>query len=117
MGLLSDIKNKIADNFTSASFEVDPEMTVKELKVLFNKKFGLSLRVYKGRQFADEKTKLKDIIKGEHDDKKFTIKGVHKVIEVENEFKKHFGVTVQVADRLNDKLAANDRTLGEIARD
>ena len=48
------IFNKLKDTFTSEEFEVENSMKVSELSKKFKARFGLSLRVYKGKKIADD---------------------------------------------------------------
>ena len=48
------IFNQIKDSFTSTDFEVEITMKVTDLTKQFKNKFGLSLRVYKGKKLADD---------------------------------------------------------------
>lgn len=114
--MLKKILNTVSDAFTSASFDINGEMTVEELQAMFNKKFNCSLRVYKGPKFASPELKISSIAKGKYDGVKFSVKGSDKVGFVEEQFKKHFGVTTQIANRANTALADNAKTLGEVAR-
>lgn len=57
MGLLNKINN-VLDSFKAADFEVSSSMKVNALCTAFKKNFGLSLRVYKGKQLADGRMTL-----------------------------------------------------------
>ena len=98
-------------------FKVDGRMTVKTLKADFKTTYGLSLRVYKGNnagrgaRFAEDTLRL-----GEVADERETLKGlgefeVHEHMTVggfEKEFQDKFDIAVQIADKSNEKLVAND---------
>lgn len=109
------------DNYKKADFEVKATMKLGVLCDLFKKNFGLTLRIYKGRVLADgrmsintldQKTSLAINVAAE----KMTIKATQKVGEVEEAFKNHFGLTVQIANGANSKLVDNDLTLGQASR-
>jgi hypothetical protein len=116
MSIIKDLKNSITDNLNSASIDVDLDDKVVALKEEFMTKFKVYLRVYHGSKFADDKAKLRDITKPGSDGKTFRTKGTDKVITVEDNFLKHFGIKVQVANKLNNALADNNKTIGQVSR-
>ena len=120
MGLLNKINN-VLDSFKAADFEVSSKMKVNALCTAFKKNFGLSLRVYKGRQLADGRMTLNTLDQRTSMTVKtgalaLTVKANQKVGDVEEAFRKQFGITVQVANFDNTKLCDNDLTLGEARR-
>jgi hypothetical protein len=117
------IFNQIKDSFTSSEFEVEITMKVTDLTKQFKNKFGLSLRVYKGKKLADDgRMTLKTLDQRttqtsvNFDSSRMKIKASQKVIEVENLFLENFGIVVQIADIENKKLLADDITLGDAKR-
>lgn len=117
------IFNQIKDSFTSTEFEVESTMKVTDLTKQFKNKFGLSLRVYKGKKLADDgRMTLKTLDQRttqtsvNFDSSKMKIKATQKVLEVENLFLENFGIVVQIADVENKKLLADDITLGDAKR-
>ena len=117
------IFNQIKDAFTSTEFEVEITMKVTDLTKQFKNKFGLSLRVYKGKKLADDgRMTLKTLDQRttqtsvNFDSSKMKIKATQKVLEVENLFLENFGIVVQIADVENKKLLADDITLGDAKR-
>jgi hypothetical protein len=114
--MLNKLFNTLRDNFTSAAFEITEEMPVVELKRAFRERFGLSLRVYKGRHLAEEGAPLSAFRKGETPGGKLSLRASMRVDEAEQAFLDRFGLTVQVADAEDKKLSPNDRTLGEVVR-
>ena len=117
------IFNQIKDSFTSSEFEVESTMKVTDLTKQFKNKFGLSLRVYKGKKLADDgRMTLKTLDQRttqtsvNFDSSKMKIKATQKVLEVENLFLENFGIVVQIADVENKKLLADDITLGDAKR-
>lgn len=117
------IFNQIKDSFTSSEFEVESTMKVTDLTKQFKNKFGLSLRVYKGKKLADDgRMTLKTLDQRttqtsvNFDSSKMKIKATQKVLEVENLFLENFGIVVQIADIENKKLLADDITLGDAKR-
>lgn len=117
------IFNQIKDTFTSTEFEVEITMKVTDLTKQFKNKFGLSLRVYKGKKLADDgRMTLKTLDQRttqtsvNFDSSKMKIKATQKVLEVEKLFLENFGIVVQIADIENKKLLADDITLGDAKR-
>ena len=117
------IFNQIKDSFTSSEFEVESTMKVTDLTKQFKNKFGLSLRVYKGKKLADDgRMTLKTLDQRTTQtsvnfySSKMKIKATQKVLEVENLFLENFGIVVQIADVENKKLLADDITLGDAKR-
>ena len=117
------ILNQIKDSFTSTDFEVEITMKVTDLTKQFKNKFGLSLRVYKGKKLADDgRMTLKTLDERttqtsvNFDSNKLKIKATNKIGEVEQLFLNHFGITVQIADIENKKLLDDNLTLGEAKR-
>ncbi len=117
------IFNQIKDTFTSTEFEVEITMKVTDLTKQFKNKFGLSLRVYKGKKLADDgRMTLKTLDQRttqtsvNFDSSKMKIKATQKVLEVEQLFLENFGIVVQIADIENKKLLADDITLGDAKR-
>lgn len=115
--------NNIKDALKSTDFHVEPSMKVLDLSKKFKSKFGLSLRVYKGRQIIsdgrvtlnslDERT-TKTSIKFNAD--KMVIKANMEVGFVEKMFKTQLGIIVQIADAENINLVPNNLTLGNAKR-
>ena len=121
MGIINLIQ-KIGDNFKAADFEVKSQTKIKTLCKNFRENFGLSLRVYKGTHIADEELTLAQLNKlSSKTDLKtnagaLKIKAAMKVGDVEDLFKNHFGINVQIADYENKKLCDNALSLGDAAR-
>jgi hypothetical protein len=117
MGLI----DKIRDNFTNENFEIDESMLLSELSRKFKAAFGCTLRIYKGKQLANLRMTIRTLdartsTEIKKDAEKLKIKATDKVGDVEQKFRKHFGLTVQIADRHNAKLVPNEITLGEAGR-
>tara|TARA_B100001057_G_scaffold484855_1_gene563601 strand:- start:106 stop:564 length:459 start_codon:yes stop_codon:yes gene_type:complete len=117
MGLFSNL----LDNFKARDFHMNSRMKVASVQRLFKENFGLTLRIYKGKQFADPKMTISQLNKqtsdqinaNEHD---ITIKASMKIGDFEKEIKKTFGLNVQVADEWNRNLQPDQYTLGQAAR-
>jgi hypothetical protein len=113
--------NNLFDNFKAEDFHMNSRMKVKSVQRLFKGNFGLTLRVYKGKQFADPDLTVSQLNKRTSDEidanqKDITIKASMNVGDFEKEIKNVYGLTVQVADEF-DKYLINDRyTLGQASR-
>lgn len=117
MGLLNSIK----DSFTSAEFTVAPQKKLKTLSADFLKTFGLQLVFYKGVQIADGNLTLNQLNNKVSQNVNtaangLKIKASDKVGDVENAFKTHFGVTVQIKDKDGKICVPNGISLGKAAR-
>ncbi len=101
-----------------AEFNIHGRMKVSTLKSQFSEAFGASLRIYKGKHFADDDATLASIRVGDEVEKdgEFECRGNMKVETFEAKIKEIFGITVQVATADNSKLANNSDTLTEVSR-
>lgn len=121
MGLLQKINN-VLDSFKAADFDVSRTMKVNALCVAFKKNFGLSLRIYKGKQLADGRMTLATLdqrtttLSVKTGALPITVRANQKVGDVEELFKNQFGIAVQIANYENTKLCDNNLTLGEARR-
>jgi len=88
-----------------AVFNLNESMKVKTLQAQFKKKYGATLRVYKGMHFADTKTMLKDLGETAHPTGRFEVGSDIKVAEFEQAFFNAYGVKVQVATPDNSALS------------
>jgi len=100
-----------------AEFSISGRLTVKSLKKQFKDAFGATLRVYKGKQFADESATLASIREGDAKGGELKCAGNLKVGNFENMMKEMFGVTVQVANKEDSKLSNNDMTLAAAGKE
>ena len=94
-----------------AEFSIDGRMKVKTLKKQVKEAFGATLRVYKGKQFADDDATLASIRVGDAKGGELKCAGNLKVGNFENKIKEVFGIRIQVANKDDSALAANDITL------
>ena len=74
------------------------------------------MRVYKGKQFADDDATLASIRVGDAKGGELKCAGNLKVGNFENKMKELFGVTVQVANKDDSALASNDITIAAAGR-
>ena len=59
--------NNLFDNFKAEDFHMNSRMKISSVQRLFKDNFGLTLRVYKGKQFADPKMTISQLDKGTAD--------------------------------------------------
>ncbi len=97
-----------------ADLKVAGQTTVRKLKEEFKKNFGATLRVYESetqKKFADEKATMASLRKGDKKGGEFSVGGNTQVGNFEKKMYDVFGITVQVANADDTKLAKNDITL------
>ena len=99
-----------------AEFNISGRLTIKSQKKQFKEAFGATLRVYKGKQFADDDATLASIRVGDVKGGELKCAGNLKVGNFENKMKELFGVTVQVATKDDSALADNDITIAAAGR-
>ena len=117
MGFFSNL----FDHFKSEDFHISPNMKVKTVQHNFKENFGLTLRVYKGKRFADPDSTINQLDKQTSADIKttasdITIKAAMKLSDFEDKIKTTYGLTVQVADEFNRYIIKNHYTLGQASR-
>ena len=117
MGFFSDL----FDNFKAEDFHINSRMKVSSVQRLFKENFGLTLRVYKGKQFADPDMTISQLDKRTGDKitankKDITIKASINTGDFEKEIKTVYGLTVQVADEFDKYLIKDIYTLGQASR-
>ena len=102
--------------------EVSGKMHVKTLKKKFKEEFGTEIRVYKtlntgkGAKPADEKSTLASIGDTTRKVTGFTIKKSKLVGDIEDEFKEHMGVGIQVMTPDGKKFAPNNMKLSNVGK-
>ena len=92
------------------AFSITGQIKVSTLKKRFHKEFGLTLRVYDGRSFADEDQTIGQIRKkkGSGD---LSINKNMKVGTLEEKIEEEFGIKVQIAGSDDSYLWKNELTL------
>jgi hypothetical protein len=113
--------SNITDKFKAKDFHLTANKKIKSLKADFKKNFGLTLRVYKGKQLADEKLTLAALNQRTSKDVKSLNEDIKiKVSMTIGEFEKlidsHYGLTVQVANEHDTYCINNKYTLGQASR-
>jgi hypothetical protein len=92
------------------AFSITGQIKVATLKKRFLKEFGLTLRVYDGRSFADEGQTISQIRKkkGSGD---LSVRKSMKVGTLEDKIESEFGIKVQIAGSDDSYLCENELTL------
>ena len=90
---------------------INGRMAVKTLQKEFNKEFGLALRVYDGKSFADESATLASIRKGDKTGGEISPRKNMKVRNLEDKFVEIFGIKIKVAGSDDSYLCDNNLTL------
>lgn len=98
------------------ALSVNGRQKVKTLKEAFKKEFGVSIRVYNGKKFADDDATLASIrAEGAPTKGDFDVHGKTKVGNVEKQFKEYLGITVQIENSAGD-LADNAASLASLKK-
>lgn len=101
-----------------AEFLVSGRMKVKSLKASFKENFGATLRVYNGKRFADDEVSLASIRKENTQTTRadFKVSGNMQIGTFEKKFKEMFGISIQVADKKDEKLLDDSMTLSAASK-
>ena len=94
-----------------AGLSITGQMKVSTLQAGFLRQFGLTLRVYDGRSFADPTQTLAQVRKKKGSGKALSVAKNMKVGNLEDKFEEEFGLKVQVAGSDDSYLCDNDLTL------
>jgi len=94
-----------------AALSIIGQMKVSKLQERFLKEFGLTLRVYDGRSFADPTQTLGQVRKKKGSGKGLSVAKNMKVGNLEDKFEEEFGLKVQVAGSDDSYLCDNNLTL------
>ena len=89
------------------ALKIQGKMKVKTLKADFKEEFGLSLRVYDGKSFADVESTLASIRKSENKGGELTPKRNMLVGNLEDKLMELFGIKTQISGS-NDAYLCND---------
>jgi len=96
-----------------ASIKVTKSSSVRSIKYQFKQDTGLTLRIYKGVKFADEKTKIVELSKTNDPTGTLEIHGRTLVGNIEKFFKESFGIRVQIADGKDTNLIDNKLSMAK----
>lgn len=113
--------SNFTDKFKAKDFHLSSNKKIKSIQAEFKNNFGLTLRVYKGKQFADSELTLaalnqktsKDINAKNED---LSIKASMNIGDFEKLIDTHYGLTVQVANEFDTYCINNKFTLGQASR-
>ena len=94
-----------------AGYSITGQMKVSTLQEGFLKEFGLTLRVYDGRSFADLTQTLAQVRKKKGSGKALSVAKNMKVGNLEDKFEEEFGLKVQIAGSDDSYLCKNELTL------
>ena len=94
-----------------AGLSITGQMKVSTLQEGFLKEFGLTLRVYDGRAFADPTQTLGQVRKKKGSGKALSVAKNMKVGNLEDKFEEEFGLKVQVAGSDDSYLCKDELTL------
>ncbi len=113
--------SNLSDRFKAKDFRLAPNKKVRTVMAEFKENYGLSLRVYKGKQFADPEMTLAALNRKTSKDIDATaadmvIKSSMTIGEFEQLIDSHFGLTVQVANEFDTYCVNNKYTLGQASR-
>ncbi len=93
------------------TLNISGRMKVKSLKSQFKDEFGLSIRVYDGRSFADDDATLASVRKGDSKGGEITPRKNTKVGNLEDKIMDMFGIKTQISGSDDSYLCNNDLTL------
>ena len=100
-----------------ADFKISGHMKIKTLRENFTKQFGSTIRVYNGVKFAsDDDTVGKIAKKTVKRGQEVGANGRKKVSTFEKQMKDVYGIKIQVANKNDSELVANDLSLTESGR-
>ena len=99
-----------------AELNINGRMSVKKLKQQFKEAFGASLRVYNGKELADDDARLASIRTGDAKGGELSVRGNMKVGGFEKKMLEIYGISVQVADAADTQLVPDDVTIASVVR-
>jgi hypothetical protein len=101
----------INSNKGESGMKINGRMKVKTLKAQFKDEFGLTLRVYDGRSFADDESTLASIRKGDSKGGEFSPRKNTQIGNLENKIMEMFEIKTQIAGSDDSYLCNDDLTL------
>ena len=99
-----------------ATIRVTKSSSVQSIKRQFSEEFNCNIRIYKGNQFADEKTKINELSKKDGSGGELDLGARSRVENVERYFMEEFGIKVQISNADDTKLADNSMTLTQAGK-
>ena len=95
------------------TLNINGRIKVKTLKSDFKNEFGLNIRVYNGREFADGEATLASIRKGDAVGGEFSPARNTKVGNLEEKIMDMFGLKTQISGSDDSYLCDNNNTLAK----
>lgn len=113
--------SNLTDNFKAKDFHIAANKKLKTIQAEFKENFGLTLRIYKGKQLADPEMTIAGLNKKTSSEihannVDLSIKASLNIGEFEKLIENHFGLTIQVANEFDSYCVNNKYTLGQAAR-
>jgi hypothetical protein len=99
-----------------ATIKVIKSSSVKSIKAQFTKEFACSIRFYNGKKIADDSTKIFELSKIDNPGGELELGPKSRVSNVEKYFKETFGISVQISNSDDSKLADNSMTLNQAGK-
>lgn len=111
--IISEVKNIEAREIKESNgFTLDGRMIVSTAKKRFKEEFGLNLRIYDGRSFADDKATIASIRKDtDLKNQEFNPAKNMKISTMESKVLELFGIKVQIAGSDDSYLCMDNLTL------
>jgi hypothetical protein len=113
--------SNLTDKFKAKDFHIAANKKLKTIQAEFKENFGLTLRIYKGKQLADPEMTIAGLNKKTSNEihaksSDLSIKASLNIGEFEKLIENHFGLTIQVANEFDTYCVNNKYTLGQAAR-
>lgn len=113
--------SNLTDKFKAKDFHISANKKLKTIQSEFKDNFGLTLRIYKGKQLADPEMTFAGLNKKTSSEihtksSDLSIKASMNIDEFEKLIRDHYGLTIQVANEFDSYCINNKYTLGQAAR-
>lgn len=113
--------SNLTDKFKAKDFHIAANKKLQTIQAEFKENFGLTLRIYKGKQLADPEMTIAGLNKKTSSEihaksADLSIKASLNIGEFEKLIETHFGLTIQVANEFDTYCVNNKYTLGQAAR-
>jgi hypothetical protein len=113
--------SNLTDKFKAKDFHISANKKLKTIQSEFKDNFGLTLRIYKGKQLADPEMTIAGLNKKTSSEihtksSDLSIKASMNIDEFEKLIRDHYGLTIQVANEFDSYCINNKYTLGQAAR-
>lgn len=113
--------SNLKDKFKAKDFHIAANKKLKTIQAEFKENFGLTLRIYKGKQLADPEMTIAGLNKKTSSEihannSDLSIKASLNIGEFEKLIENHFGLSIQVANEFDTYCVNNKYTLGQASR-